>query len=231
MLQERQKSILDAVIQEYVRTARPVASRELVESFDPEISPATIRGAMLELDKLGYLEQPYTSAGRVPTDKGYRFFVDHLLVESFLSEREKRMLKEAFAYDQEDEFVKEFSKTLSQISRTFAAAGVADEDIFYESGFSKIMGEPEMHEPENALTFGRLVDFLDEEVRGLFEEESEDQIFIGHENPLRDAKEYSMFISSWRHPRGFGGFFTLIGPRRTDYPKHKAVMREIKRVA
>ena len=84
MLEERQKSILEAVIQEHIRTARPVASRELLEKFQFGISPATVRSDMLKLDDMGYLRQPHTSAGRIPTDKGYRFFLDEDVVDSFL---------------------------------------------------------------------------------------------------------------------------------------------------
>ena len=81
MLTERQKIILTAAVENYISTAYPVASHALCKEHMLDVSPATIRNELLELDSLGYLEQPHTSAGRVPTDKGYRFFVEHLLDE------------------------------------------------------------------------------------------------------------------------------------------------------
>ncbi len=79
MLTERQKLILAAVIMDYVRFAEPVGSRTISRRGDFQLSPATIRNEMYDLEELGYLQQPHTSAGRVPSDKGYRFYVDHLL--------------------------------------------------------------------------------------------------------------------------------------------------------
>ena len=88
MLKERQKSILNAAIREYIHTARPVASRDLVRKFQLGVSPATVRNEMLSLNELGYLEQPHTSAGRIPTDQGYRFFVDNLAEDLTLGAKE-----------------------------------------------------------------------------------------------------------------------------------------------
>lgn len=232
MLKERQKIILSAAIQEYIKTAKPVASQELVEHFRLGVSPATIRGEMLALDEGGYLEQPHTSAGRVPTDKGYRFFVDNLTRDEFLSAAEEELLLRAFrAKFEAEEFVKEFTRTLSEISGTFCAAGSLEDDLFYETGFGKILEEPEFHEPKEMQTFGHLVDLLDDEVRELFEnmphQKDVEVIYIGKENPMKEAHGYTMVLSSWHHPNGFSGFFTTIGPRRTDYQKQKALMQSI----
>ncbi len=79
MLTERQKLILAAVIMDYIRFAEPVGSRTISRRSDFQLSPATIRNEMYDLEELGYLQQPHTSAGRIPSDKGYRFYVDHLL--------------------------------------------------------------------------------------------------------------------------------------------------------
>lgn len=234
MLRERQKSILSAAIQEYVKTARPVASTELLRHFRLGISPATVRNEMQALDELGYLEQPHTSAGRVPTDKGYRFFRDSM-PEGFLSESEEKLLEDLFhSVDEIEEFTKEFARALSQISGTFAAVGAFEEDVFYETGFGKIAEEPEFYEPARIQAFGRLADLLDDHIRELFAGDNrgheEQEIYIGEENPLREAQAYSMVLSSWRHPRGFSGFFTAIGPKRADYKKYKAIIQTITKI-
>src|SRR2546429_6473036 len=72
----RHREVLIAVIREYVDSAEPVGSRVLTKRYFPSLSPATIRNVMADLEEMGYLAQPHTSAGRIPTDKAYRFYVD-----------------------------------------------------------------------------------------------------------------------------------------------------------
>ena len=232
MLQERQKSILEAVIQDYIRTARPVASRELARETCWGLSPATIRSELVRLDELGYLEQPHISSGRIPTDKGYRFFVDHLLAEADLDSAEIELLRRAFAIPDPEEFIRGFTKTIAHIAGAFAAAGMEDEDLFYESGFAEILGKPEFSEPKEAQAFGHLADFLDEELGRVlpYLDEAEEQIWIGTENPWKEARQYTMILSSWKHPAGFNGFVSIIGPRRTNYPKHKAIIQRTHKI-
>ncbi len=92
-LDPRKKRILKAIIEAYIRRAEPIGSKQLVEAGDWDISSATVRKEMAELEDMGYLEQPHTSAGRIPTDKGYRAYVDELLTPVKLSKREERQLQ------------------------------------------------------------------------------------------------------------------------------------------
>lgn len=229
MLQERQQSILGAVIREYIASARPVASRDLAEILDMDVSPATIRSELLRLDEQGYLEQPHTSAGRIPTDKGYRFFVDYLLTDEDLDHKEEAMMERVYAVSDADEFIRGFTKTVSQIAGAFAAAGTTKDDSFYESGFSEILGEPEFADQRRAQAFGRFADFFDEEIQEVlpYLDDKEEQIFIGRENPLKSARDCTMVLASWEHPAGFRGFISIVAPTRTDYQKHKAILRRI----
>ena len=80
-LSERKTKILNAVIRNYLETGEPVGSRTISKYTDLNLSSATIRNEMADLEELGYIVQPHTSAGRIPSDKGYRFYVDHLIVE------------------------------------------------------------------------------------------------------------------------------------------------------
>lgn len=228
-LKERQKSILDAVVRDYVRTARPVASQELMHEHDFGVGSATIRSEMLALDEQGFLEQPHTSAGRVPTDKGYRYFVDHLLADTELAAEEKRLLRDAFAIRHADAFIGEFTRRISRIAGAFAVAGLADESAFYASGFSTIMEEPEFADPEQARDFAHLADFLDTEIRRVLPRAgATGQMWIGAENPWRDARQYAMTLLPWEHPAGFRGFVSIVSPRRANYPKLKAIINLIR---
>ena len=90
-LDERKRKVLQAIVEEYIDTAEPVSSGNLVKSL--ECSSATIRNEMAELEQIGYLEKPHTSAGRVPSQKGYRYYVDELLREDSLSRKEIEIIK------------------------------------------------------------------------------------------------------------------------------------------
>ena len=96
MLTERQKTILDLVVREYIVTAVPVGSKALVGQPGLSVSSATIRYEMASLEGAGYLSHPHTSSGRVPTEKGYRYFVEHLMEERALSVEEQRMIRHQF---------------------------------------------------------------------------------------------------------------------------------------
>ena len=85
MLNDRKKKILQLIIEDYISTAEPVGSRTIARKYDLGISPATIRNEMSDLELLGYLEQPHTSAGRIPSDAGYRFYVDMLIWKKWVT--------------------------------------------------------------------------------------------------------------------------------------------------
>ena len=226
---ERQQSILGAVIEAYIRTARPVASREIAQSKDFGLSPATIRNEFLRLDEEGYVVQPHRSAGRVPTDRGYRFFADHLTRSGALSAREREILGDALGESEAELCVKALSRAISRISGTFAAAGLTDEDLFYETGFAELLEEPEFEDQKRLRAFGRMADEMDEEIRFLLRDIGSDEdgarMYIGSENPWPAARDCTMTIVRWEHTAGFRGFVGMIGPTRTDYGKHKAIIR------
>lgn len=96
-LNERKLQILQAVISEFINTGEPVGSRSLSRSHDMGISPATIRNEMSDLEEMGYLTHPHTSAGRIPSDKAYRLYVDQLMDESELPEEEKLAITQKLA--------------------------------------------------------------------------------------------------------------------------------------
>ncbi len=122
--EKRKKDLLQWTIHYYLRTSRPVPSAVIAEESGLDLSPARIRSLLQELDEEGYLHQPHTSAGREPTDKGYRFFVDYLMDVQRLAEREKESLEKRY-----DEGLSELDSLLSETSRLLSmssrAAGLA----------------------------------------------------------------------------------------------------------
>lgn len=97
MLTERQRQILSAIVDDYIRSAEPVGSRSISKRGSVGFSPATIRNEMSDLEEMGYLEQPHTSAGRIPSHKGYRYYVDHLMKHGSLAKQEVELMKVFFA--------------------------------------------------------------------------------------------------------------------------------------
>jgi len=116
-LDERKQLILKAIIDDYIFTAEPVGSRTIARKYNLGISPATIRNEMADLEEMGYLEQPYTSAGRIPSDKGYRFYVDSLMKVKRLSKEEIKNISEIFKKITEiEDVIEETVKILSQMT-------------------------------------------------------------------------------------------------------------------
>ncbi len=125
-LSERKRKILRAVIENYIATAEPVGSKTIAESSGLDISSATIRNEMADLEKLGFLEQPHTSAGRVPSPKGYRLYVNELMEAHRLTEQETARLNEALNLKMRelDQVIDQAGRIISQLTRypTFALA-------------------------------------------------------------------------------------------------------------
>lgn len=118
MLSERQKMILNAIVDDYIRSAEPVGSRSISKRGDVAFSPATIRNEMSDLEELGYLEQPHTSAGRIPSEKGYRYYVDQLLRQGSLTKPDIDMLKTFFAekLQEVEQIIQQVASVLSSLT-------------------------------------------------------------------------------------------------------------------
>ena len=167
-LDERTRNILMAVIHSFIHTGEPVGSRTISKRFDFGLSPATIRNIMSDLEELGFLEQPHTSAGRMPTDQGYRFYVDNLRSIEALSAEESALISQRYApyHGEVDEVMTATSRLLSEISRY---AGVVlhtfSITIFKRIEFVKIRGRQVLaiFVMESGMVHNKLI-MLDEEM-------------------------------------------------------------------
>src|SRR5689334_5596971 len=117
-LNERSKHILEAIIEDYIHTAEPVGSRTITRRHGVSLSPATVRNVMADLEEMGFLVSPHTSAGRIPTDKAYRFYVDSLLGLPRIAREEREEIRKRCSLTGRDigEVLKETSRMLSSIS-------------------------------------------------------------------------------------------------------------------
>ncbi|MBU6414878.1 hypothetical protein KGQ34_01370 [Patescibacteria group bacterium] len=231
MANERQKAILQAVIDEFIESAAPVASSRIVHKYHFPYSSATVRNDFLKLDAEGYLEQPHTSAGRVPTDKGYRFYADAIFDSGKRHARKQKMLAELARASEfeEEEFIRTASRMIAGLSHGVACAGFPKEELFYKSGFAEALDEPEFDNSTTRKNFAELVDDIDNFLAEMVDDESFSfpRIFIGNENPIELAREYSVMISSFATPFHKEAVIGIIGPKRMDYQKNMLLLQEL----
>lgn len=118
MLDNRKKKVLQSIIEEYINTAEPVSSATILTNYGLECSSATIRNDMVELEQMGYLEKPHTSAGRTPSEKGYRFYVDELLNDEKITLEEIQYIKSKLEtkVNEIEDLTKIATNTLSEIT-------------------------------------------------------------------------------------------------------------------
>lgn len=228
---ERQQHILGTLVREYVASAEPVASGDLVRKYRLPYSSATVRSELQALDEAGFLTQPHTSAGRVPTDKGYRFFINRELepAEPALESNAVRAFEALAEVESPAEFLKQASRLMAHLTQNVALAGFPDEDLFYKSGISEIAQAPEFIEAPTMRDFAALLEVLDDEIEDLFRtlHAREPLVFIGRENPIASARRYGMIVSALETPFEKEGVMALIGPKRMDYARNVAIMRHL----
>jgi len=212
---ERQAKILQAIIEQYAEVASPVGSSLLARLFD--VSSATIRAEMAELERLGFIQQPHTSAGRVPTDKGYRFYVNNLaeIEEKPHTTRANRALTARVQPGGQPELtIRNTVDTLVELTHNLGLATIGNE--LYMSGLSNLFGQPEFMHPGQVQEVARLLDNL----QPWLAEAAPNQplsVYIGRENPIGRSAGASLIISRFRSPFSDSSYIGVLGPTRQSY--------------
>lgn len=223
-MKERRQLILNTIIQEHIQSAAPVGSSILVEKYKLDISPATVRNEMAELEEEGYIAQPHTSAGRVPTEKAYRLYVDNFRNSTDrktrrLGKSEAQTLKDALAEMGEAD-LKEAARLLSHISGNTVFWGFHRHNLYY-TGISKLFAQPEFSRMQLVYDISTVIDSIDEIVDDVFENLDRGvHILIGSENPFGNF--CSTIVGKYKQGRK-DGLFGLLGPMRMDYNKNLAL--------
>lgn len=232
-MNSRQQKILEAVIKEYVDTAEPVSSEILARKHNLEVSPATIRAEMKKLEEEGYLYQPHTSAGRTPTDKGYRFFIDSLMKSRELTVREQELLRHNFLRSRElDYLMQRAAALLADMSSNLAVSGLFGfgEPEVFKAGMGRLLREPEFEDIDYLSQTAEILDYLDRNIKELFDIVRDETIgvYIGRENPIRQMRGLSMIISGQRLKSGNRGLIAILGPQRMRYDRNIALIEYIR---
>ena len=211
---ERQRLILSSIIEEYAEVASPVGSNLLAKLFN--VSSATIRAEMAELEHLGFIAQPHTSAGRVPTDKGYRFYVNNLTEEETTSERrgERALTARVSSAGMPERTIRNAVDTLVELTHNLGLATIGNQ--LYISGLSNLFGQPEFGQTEQVRQVAQLLDNLEPWLREAAPNEPL-SVYIGAENPVGRSAGASLIISRFRSPFSDRSYIGTLGPTRQSY--------------
>jgi len=212
---DRQKQILSAIVEQYAEVASPVGSSLLAKVFD--VSSATIRAEMAELERTSYIHQPHTSAGRVPTDKGYRYYVNHLL-ETKESGPERRGERALTARVQDgglpERTIRNAVDTLVELTHNLGLATIGNQ--LYMSGLSNLFGQPEFMSGSQVQQVAGLLDNLEPWLREAAPNEPL-SVYIGRENPIGRTAGCSLIISRFHSPYSDRSYIGVLGPTRQSY--------------
>lgn len=227
-ISQRQAKILAALVKLNCETGQPIASKDLVDTYDFGLSSATIRNEMAELERMGLIRQPHTSAGRVPTDEGFRYFVNQLMDKVKLTMREQETLREEIVKLQavNAEIGRRLAKMLT--AHTSQASFAIFPEEVSSVGLSKVLQNPSLP-AEDAKEIAEFFDNLDDYADQMLSEYSGEQAqaFIGKELKLSKRSDYSMIVTGLQLPSGKKGVIGLIGPKAMQYQKNMSLMEYI----
>ena len=222
ILTEREEKILNCIVGEYIGSKAPVGSEILAKKYHFGIKPPTMRIEFRKLTGMGYLMQPHTSAGRIPTDKGYRFYVDNLHSSIFsrgFDSIEKEM---------EDSlgFFQVMTRKIAELTSNLAITYFPEEDIVFKEGWDEIFKEPEFEDSTFIAKFMEAVQNFEKHIDEL-EDSDDPQVFIGKENKVVQAPEFSTIVSRIHLPKKKDGVVVILGPKRMAYDKNVGIMNSL----
>jgi heat-inducible transcriptional repressor len=228
---ERQQQILSAIVEQYAEVASPVGSSLLAKVFD--VSSATIRSEMAELERQGYIYQPHTSAGRIPTDKGYRLYVNRISEsqepQNTISSRAERALAARVLHGGVPErTIRNAVDTLVELTQNLGIATLGNN--LYMSGLSNLFSQPEFIQaglggPSNIQHVASLLDNLEPWLQEAAPNKPL-SVYIGRENPIGRSARCTLVISRFRSPYSDRSYIGVLGPTRQSY---KQVMQLVQR--
>jgi heat-inducible transcriptional repressor len=223
---ERQAKLLSAIVEQYAEIAAPVGSITLAKLFG--VSSATIRSDMAQLEADGFIAQPHTSAGRVPTDKGYRFYVNILTEQNTdtpLLDRSARAIDARVAThtDRSDRAIRSAVDSLVDLTHNLGLATIGDQ--LYMSGMANLFSQPEfIDSSRNVQRIAQLLDNLEPWLRETAPNEPLN-VYIGSENPIGKSSSASLIISRFRSPYSDRSYIGVLGPTRQDYARVMRLVR------
>jgi heat-inducible transcriptional repressor len=223
---ERQIAILAAIIEQYAEVAVPVGSVTLAKLFG--VSSATIRSEMVRLEEMRLITQPHTSAGRIPTDQGYRMYVNTIteaqVNEPLLLDRSARAIEARVAThgDSKTRAIRSAVDSLVDLTQNLGLATIGDQ--LYMNGIGNLFSQPEFMQGNHTQAVARLLDNLEPWLREAAPNEPLN-VYIGSENPIGKTSGASLIISRFRSPYSDRSYIGVLGPTRQSYGKVMRLVR------
>ncbi len=215
----RRRQVLSATINRYIKEASPVSSEDIAREFD--LSPATIRNIFADLEGAGYLMHPYTSGGRIPTHRGYRYYVDFLISQVGLMENEKERIAREYKREirELEEALEKTSEVISQITHSAGIVSFLEwQDKLFYRGMGFILEQPEF---QNFQKTRFLIKMIEEKQRllGIINRDFDEKIkiYIGEELGCPEIDNCSVVVSSYRRKNRPSGRLAVLGPMRMEY--------------
>lgn len=227
-MENRQAQLLHLVIESHIATAEPIGSRFLVERAGLEWSEATVRNDLRALEEEGYLTHPHTSAGRVPTSKGYRYYIDHADLAAATPSKQERTALEQAVEDIRDyeQARKNIAKTLVELSHEMVLIAFSVEQVYY-TGLANLFQKPDFGEQQVhvVVDISQVFDQCEQYLPDFFDDvETEPRYFLGDEHPFGEM----LSVLSARFGKRHESLIALLGPQRMDYRKNWGLMMKAK---
>ncbi len=221
-MENRKELILNTIIREHIKTGAPVGSGVLVEKYKLDISPATVRNEMAALEEEGYIAQPHTSAGRIPTEEAYNKYLANLKIRK-LKDSETRDLDRFLAGGNEAGF-KNVAKVLAGKSGNAVFWAFHKNNLFY-TGISNLFKQPEFANTNLIYDISTIIDRVDEIIAEIYNEiKMGEQILLGSANPFGNF--CSTVMAKYKLKDNIG-MFGILGPMRMDYEKNLALVKYV----
>jgi heat-inducible transcriptional repressor len=221
--------ILAAIVREYSATGSPVGSTELRSKYHFDVSSATIRNEMKALEGLGLVTHPHTSAGRIPTDEGYRFFVNKLMKHLEITQAEQARLNQELRRLQKQYLELGHSLTRLLASQSQGAAFALLPEGVSTTGLSNVIDE--RMNADEIKEVAKFLENVSEHGSKLVKKDFEHiQTFIGKESPIPLSPDFSLMVTKVSLPRGEQGVVGIIGPKRMRYAKNISLLEYVRKM-
>jgi len=223
-MNDRKQKLLKHIIEAHIRTAEPVGSGLISAKYMKGVSSPTVRNEMQELEREGLITHPHTSAGRTPTEAGYRNYIKNLEPKD-ISEKHRQEIDGIYNFSKSfPEKIKNIAKKTAELSQNATVVAFSKNDVYY-TGLSNLFAKPEFREQNLVVNMSQVIDRLDEAMSEIHNRLDDNvSVFLGSDNPFsRDCGSVLVL--------GKGGMvFGILGPMRMDYERGIALVRYIKQL-
>ena len=217
--ESRKRAVLTVAINKYIQEALPVASEDISREF--ELSSATIRNIFGELEEAGLLTHLYTSGGRIPTDKGYRYYVDFLIKQMALLDEEKELIVRKYKREMRklEEALEETSEVISMITHYTGIVSFLEwQDKFFYKGISYVLDQPEFRDLDKIRILIKMIEDKERLLNIINRDFSEKvKVYIGSELDCPGMENCSLIVASYSAKDKPFGRLAVLGPTRMEY--------------